>query len=91
MQKIPKSVNMDANHPQVLLFRYIKSSLPGHVSLVDQIADLLNISNDSAYRRIRGEKEISLSELKALSEHFKISLDQVLQLKNELVVFVRQK
>lgn len=87
MQKIPKSVNMDANHPQVLLFRYIKSSLPGHVSLVDQIADLLNISNDSAYRRIRGEKEISLSELKTLSEHFKISLDQVLQLKNELVVF----
>ncbi|NCU03754.1 MAG: hypothetical protein GXC73_07165, partial [Chitinophagaceae bacterium] len=78
---------MDTSHPQVLLFQYIKTSLPSHISLVDQVADLLNISNDSAYRRIRGEKEISLSELKTLSEHFKISLDQVLQLQNELVVF----
>jgi hypothetical protein len=78
---------MDTNHPQALLFQYIKSSLPAHISLVDQVADLLNISTDSAYRRIRGEKEISLSELKALSDHFKISVDQVLQLKNDLVVF----
>lgn len=87
LQKTPKPVNMDTSHPQVLLFQYIKTSLPSHISLVDQVADLLNISNDSAYRRIRGEKEVSLSELKTLSHHFKISIDQVLQLQNELVVF----
>lgn len=84
---MPKTTPMDKNHPQTLLFQYIKSSNPAHISLVDQVADLLKISTDSAYRRIRGEKEISLSELKALSDHFKISVDQVLQLKNDLVVF----
>ena len=78
---------MDTSNIQVLLFQHIKQTMPAHVSMVDEIADLLHIRNDSAYRRIRGEKEISLSELKTLSEHFKISIDQVLQLQNELVVF----
>ena len=39
------------------------------------------------YRRIRGEKPITLNELKVLCEHFHLSLDQILQLKNESVVF----
>ena len=51
---------MDTSNIQVLLFQHIKQALPAHVSMVDEIADLLHISNDSAYRRIRGEKEISL-------------------------------
>lgn len=78
---------MDTANIQVRFFQHIKSSLPAHVSLVDEIAELLNISNDSAYRRIRGEKDISLPELKTLSTHFKISIDQILQLQSELVVF----
>lgn len=69
------------------LFAFIKNSLPAHISMADAIADLLNISYDSVYRRIRGEKPISLNELKILCEHFHLSLDQVLQLKNESVVF----
>jgi len=69
------------------LFVLIKHALPSHISLVDEIADLLHISYDSVYRRIRGEKPISLNELKILCEHFHLSLDQVLQSKNESVVF----
>jgi hypothetical protein len=46
------------------LFVLIKHTLPSHISLVDEIADLLDISYDSVYRRIRGEKPISLNELK---------------------------
>lgn len=78
---------MDTSNPQLLFFQYIKLHLPAHISMVDEISELLNISNDSAYRRIRGEKDISLPELKKLSEHFKISVDQVLQLQTDLVVF----
>lgn len=78
---------MDNTNPQLIFFQYIKASLPSHISMVDEIAELLHISNDSAYRRIRGEKEISLTELKTLSEHFKISIDQVLNLQNDMVVF----
>jgi BetR domain. len=69
------------------LFVSIKNSLPSHISLVDALADLLGLSYDSVYRRIRGEKPISLNELKILCEHFHLSLDQVLQYKNDTVVF----
>ena len=69
------------------LFVSIKNSLPSHISLVDALADLLDLSYDSVYRRIRGEKPISLNELKILCEHFHLSLDQVLQYKNDNVVF----
>jgi hypothetical protein len=55
--------------------------------MVDQIAEVLNIGNDSVYRRIRGETAISISELKLLCDHFHLSLDEVLQLKNDAVVF----
>ncbi|MEP6615766.1 MAG: helix-turn-helix domain-containing protein [Ginsengibacter sp.] len=69
------------------LFVSIKNALPPHISLVDELADLLELSYDSVYRRIRGEKPISLNELKKLCEHFHLSLDQVLQFKTETVVF----
>jgi hypothetical protein len=69
------------------LFNYIKASLPPHISMADVIAELLDISYDSVYRRIRGEKPISLDELKVLCEHFKLSLDQVLQLHTDKVLF----
>ena len=71
---------MESNQLQVMLFRYIKSKLPPHLSLVDEIADLLCISNDSVYRRIRGEKMISLEELSKIAAHFKLSVDQLLNL-----------
>ena len=52
----------NSNGIQQALFQQVKDQLPGHLSFVDEISDLLEISNDSAYRRIRGEKELSLKE-----------------------------
>lgn len=78
---------MEATHAQLSLFNHIKSKLPAHLSMVDEIAEILNISNDSAYRRIRGEKPIALDEIQKLCQHFKVSLDQLLQLNAETVVF----
>ena len=78
---------MTAANLQKELFNHIKSSLPAHVAMADVLADLLNISYDSVYRRIRGEKPISLNELKIICEHFNISLDQVLQLHINKVLF----
>ncbi len=73
---------MESGQLQQAFFNYIKAKLPAHISLVDELADLLNISNDSAYRRIRGEKMISLEEISKLASHFKLSVDQLLQLKS---------
>ena len=57
---------------QQIFFQHVKDHLPAHLSLVDEIAELLNISIDSAYRRIRGEKAISFEELRTLCSHFRI-------------------
>ena len=64
---------------QTLFFQHIKTLLPDQVSMVDEIADLLNISTDSAYRRIRGEKPLILEEIRTLTGHFNISIDHLLQ------------
>lgn len=77
---------MSATDLQQQLFNYIKNSQP-HISLADELCDLLDISHDSAYRRIRGEKPLSLSELKTLCEKYNLSLDQILQLNSDTVVF----
>lgn len=80
-------MNVDESNIQVLFFQQIKAQLPAHLSMVDEIADILSISNDSAYRRIRGEKPISFEELYQLCSHFKLSVDQFLHLKNDSVIF----
>lgn len=78
---------MESTGAQQMFFQHIKGLLPSHLSLVDEVAGLLNISNDSAYRRIRGEKPIALEEIKKLCVHFKISLDQLLHLNSNSVIF----
>ena len=78
---------MESNGSQQVFFQHIKTLLPTHLSLVDEVANVLNISNDSAYRRIRGEKPIALEEIKKLCLHFKISLDQFLHLDSDSFIF----
>lgn len=72
---------------QIRLIRLIRDQLPDHVSMVDEIADLLEISNDSAYRRIRGEKSLSLQEVQLLARRFQISLDDLLGNPSNSVTF----
>ena len=78
---------METTELQQQLFSFLKDNLPPHLSLVDELGDLLGVGSDSVYRRIRGEKPVTLMELKKICEHFHLSLDQLLQLKNDSVVF----
>ena len=72
---------------QEFLFQRIKELLPPHASLVDSIANILHVSSDSAYRRIRGETPLVLDEARVLCQHFKISLDQLLNVKEGSTLF----
>lgn len=63
---------------QKLLFEIIKTKMPEQFRLVDIVEELLNISSDSAYRRIRGETELSFGELRKLCEQFNLSIDEIL-------------
>src|SRR5258708_19311345 len=78
---------MDSNQTQQLFFNLIKSKIPTHLSLVEEVAELLNIGNDSAYRRIRGEKAVSIDEMFAISNKYKISIDQLFQVQSNAVIF----
>lgn len=72
---------------QQTLFRKIRESLPSHLSLADELGHLLNLSADSIYRRIRGEKPLTLDELQRICAHYRLSLDQLLQTKTDSVLF----
>ena len=78
---------MDSVELQQVFFQRIKSLVPANISVVDDIAGLLNISNDSAYRRIRGDKALSFEEIQKLSRHYHISLDQMMNLDSNSIVF----
>src|ERR1043165_2466199 len=78
---------MADNTLQIALFNQIKTLLPPHISMVETIGDLLDVSADSVYRGIRGERPLPLEELKILCEHFQLSLDQVLHLYSDKIVF----
>ncbi|MDR0757051.1 MAG: hypothetical protein LBF85_04305 [Tannerella sp.] len=67
---------------QKRLFEIIKSLIPTSYRLADVIGDLLNISPDAAYRRIRGEKGLTFLEVQKLCCHFHLSMDELLNLKS---------
>lgn len=72
---------------QEFLFQRIKEMLPPHISLVDAVAEILHVSTDSSYRRIRGETPLVLDEAKELCDHFHLSLDQLLNVKSGSTLF----
>lgn len=62
---------------QELFIKHLKNTVPASVSLADDIADLLKISNDSAYRRLRNETVLSLDETYKICKHYRISADAI--------------
>jgi hypothetical protein len=72
---------MNINEIQQQLFQIIKTKMPAEASVAEEVGKLLNISSDSAYRRMRGEKQISFEELYLLCSTYRISLDQLMQIK----------
>jgi hypothetical protein len=76
---------------QDFLFQRIKEMLPQHISMVDAVSEILHVSSDSAYRRIRGETPLVLEEAKQLCDHFHLSLDQLLSLKSGFTLFQTER
>ena len=81
---------MNVNEIQQQLFQAVKRKLQKEESVAEEIARLLEISTDSSYRRMRGEKTITLDELYAIATNYKISLDQLLNIQNGAIMFQGQ-
>jgi hypothetical protein len=78
---------MNTTALQVRFFQYLKTKLPEGASLAEEIAAVLDISTDSAYRRIRGEKPVAFEELHTLCTRYRLSLDTLLNLQSDTIAF----
>jgi len=67
---------------QQRLLGLIHDHVPDKFSYVDELSELLQISSDSVYRRLRGETLLSITEIQDLCLHYNISFDSVCGLEN---------
>lgn len=81
---------MTTGELQQQLFRVIKTKLPENASVAEEVARLLGISADSAYRRIRGEKTITIDELEILCREYQVSADALMNINPSGIVFQGQ-
>jgi hypothetical protein len=82
-----KKTHKPFNQVQKLLFDQIVSLLPKQIVVAHEISDLLSLSTDAVYRRMRGEKKLNIEEICTLCDHFDISIDDLLRRKLHNVRF----
>ncbi len=85
------NTNNSSNTIQNKFIDKLKQVLPPSIGLAEEIADILGVSIDSAYRRMRGETELTIEELYAISKKHNIGIDEVFGNKNETVTFTYTK
>jgi hypothetical protein len=72
---------------QSVFLEQVKQRLTPNLSFADELAEVLHISRDSAYRRIRGETVLSLDEVKVLCNQYGVSLDSIISSDAAMVSF----
>lgn len=60
---------------------------PSNISLAREISELLDISLDSAYRRLRNETEYTLNEAALIANHFNLPLEALNNERHSIVSF----
>jgi hypothetical protein len=72
---------------QTTLFQLIKQKNAGEDSLGNVLSDVLSISSDAVYRRLRNETALTIQEVKKLCVHYNISFDALCATGDGKVVF----
>lgn len=67
--------NLSASTHQLMFIDLLKKTVPVNINLAEEMSSILNISSDSAYRRLRCETDLTLDETVKLCNHFDIPLD----------------
>jgi hypothetical protein len=60
---------------QIDFIEKIKATLSSKISFVHTLSEVLGMSNDSAYRRMRGVTSLTLDDITRLCNHFNVSFD----------------
>ncbi|WP_035645723.1 helix-turn-helix domain-containing protein [Flavobacterium sp. ASV13] len=71
---------------QELFLKAIRQKISQSVSLIDEIAGVLEISYDASHRRISGKSKFSIDETIKLASHYNISLDNLFSNKEKVIV-----
>jgi hypothetical protein len=77
----------NAKNYQEQFNKILESHVSSNVSLAKEISDLLNISIDSAYRRLRNETDYTLNETSLILEYFKIPYETLNSQLDNIVSF----
>ena len=72
---------------QEQFFNLVRNRVPSNKHLVEDLCEHLSISQDSAYRRLRGETALTMPEIKVLSNAYDISIDDLISKDHERVTF----
>lgn len=72
---------------QSRFFEMVRTRVPDNEMLVDILAELIDCSRDSAYRRIRGTTELSVNDMVKIAKHFNISLNEWVGQSDSSVIF----
>jgi hypothetical protein len=68
---------MENNSIQQRLLGMVQDLTPDKYSLVFELSELLGISTDSIYRRMRGETLLDINEIQNICLHYNISFDSI--------------
>lgn len=68
---------------QEQFFKHLKAKSPDNTSFVEEIAGVLDIGYDAAYRRINLKTNLSLEESVILARHYKVSLNKLFEVGNQ--------
>lgn len=75
---------------QKKFIQYLKEKLPENASFVDEVASVLDIGYDAAYRRVNLKTNLSLEESVKLAKHFKISLNKLFEVGSQQTILTER-
>lgn len=81
-----KYFNLYSHNMQNQFIKYLKTKAQNSTSFVDEIASVLDIGYDAAYRRINLKTSLSLEETVKLAKHYKISLNKLFEVGSQTTI-----
>ena len=72
------------------LFKIIRKQLSKNVLFTEETADVLDVSYDASYRRIKGKTSLTFEEALKLAKHYKISLNELFDLPNNNSILINK-
>lgn len=71
---------------QEILLKEIRNKIDKNISLIDEVATVLNISYDASHRRISMKSKFTIEETVLLCNHFHISMDSLFKNEDKYVL-----